>query len=126
MGVGKLEDRAREIAVEIDSESRRLAEANKNFKKSERGIREYLYRSEEDHKNYGRIQDMVEKMQQQVKMYKKQLEEAEDIAANNLSKFRLVYQALGEASSRAEETEQELERSKQKERAASVAKEFKY
>jgi hypothetical protein len=48
----------------------------------------FLYRSEEDRKNAERMRDLVDKMQAQIRTYKKQIEEAEEIAAINLSKFR--------------------------------------
>jgi myosin heavy chain 6/7 len=49
-----------------------------------------LRRSEEDRKNAERMRDLVDKMQAQIRTYKKQIEEAEEIAAINLSKFRHV------------------------------------
>ena len=36
------------------------------------------------------LQDLIDKLQHQVRLYKKQLEEAEDIASNNLVKYKLV------------------------------------
>jgi hypothetical protein len=47
-----------------------------------------VHRSEEDRKNAERMRDLVDKMQAQIRTYKKQIEEAEEIAAINLSKFR--------------------------------------
>jgi hypothetical protein len=47
-----------------------------------------INRSEEDRKNAERMRDLVDKMQAQIRTYKKQIEEAEEIAAINLSKFR--------------------------------------
>ena len=35
-------------------------------------------------------QDLIEKLQHQVRLYKKQLEEAEDIASSNLAKYKVV------------------------------------
>ena len=39
----------------IDDEERRKADALKNLKKADRGIKEYLYRASEDQKNSERI-----------------------------------------------------------------------
>ena len=39
---------------------------------------------------FSSCQDLIDKLQHQVRMYKKQLEEAEDIAANNLAKYKVV------------------------------------
>ena len=36
------------------------------------------------------MRDLVDKMQAQIRTYKKQIEEAEEIAAINLSKFRCI------------------------------------
>ena len=37
------------------------------------------------------MQELVDKLQNKVRSYKKQIEEAEEIAALNLAKFRQVY-----------------------------------
>eukprot|EP00092_Neocalanus_flemingeri_P016779 GFUD01018148.1.p1 GENE.GFUD01018148.1~~GFUD01018148.1.p1 ORF type:complete len:1458 (+),score=511.32 GFUD01018148.1:400-4374(+) len=122
--IGKLEEKLRELVAEIDDEERRRAEALKNLKKTERGVNEYLYRSNEDTRNSERIKDLIDRMQQQVRMFKKQLEEAEDIAANNLAKFKVVQKALFEAQERAGETESEVDRKKGLSRGVSLAREF--
>ena len=90
--VAKLEGRCRELEAELDAEQRRVGDAHKNLRKAERGIKEYTFRSEEDRKNAERMRDLVDKLQMQIKTYKKQIEEAEEIAALNLSKFRWVKQ----------------------------------
>ncbi len=43
---------------------------------------------------------MVDKLQQKIKSYKKQIEEAEEIAAINLAKYRKAQQELEEAEER--------------------------
>ena len=99
----KLEERIRELVCKIDDEERRKADSLKNLRKTERGVKEYIYRSGEDQKNSERIkvmtgktnieftsfmscQDLIDKLQHQVRLYKKQLEEAEDI---DETEFRL-------------------------------------
>ena len=83
---------------------------------------------------------MIDKLQHQVRLYKKQLEEAEDIASNNLAKYKLVQkvivtdlmslnsplmsQGLVNATERAGECELELDRKRGASRAASMAREF--
>ncbi len=57
----------KELEAELDSEQRRLGDATKNFRKADRGIKEYTFRQEEDRKNAERMQDLVDKLQQQVK-----------------------------------------------------------
>merc|ERR1712046_432119 len=86
--MNKMDSRIRELESEVESESRRLADSAKNLRKSERRIKELTYSSDEDRKNHERMQDLVEQLQGKIKIYKKQLEEAEEIAAMNLAKFR--------------------------------------
>merc|ERR1712014_507487 len=65
--VQKLEARMRELENELDSEQKRTAESIKSNRKMERKIKEVSYQSEEDKKNLSRIQDLVDKLQVQVK-----------------------------------------------------------
>ena len=51
--------------------------------------------------NHERMQELVDKLQNKVKSYKKQIEEAEEIAALNLAKFRKAQQELEETEDRA-------------------------
>ena len=53
--VGRLEERIRELVGQVDDEARRMAEAVKNLKKTERGVKECNYRAGEDSKNSERI-----------------------------------------------------------------------
>merc|ERR1712228_289814 len=104
--VAKLETRIRELESQLDDEARRHADAQKNLRKCERRIKELTFQSDEDKKNHERMQDLVDKLQQKIKTYKKQIEEAEEIAALNLAKFRKAQQELEEAESRADVAEQ--------------------
>ena len=53
--VGRMEERIRELVGQVDDEARRMAEAVKNLKKTERGVKECNYRAGEDSKNSERI-----------------------------------------------------------------------
>jgi len=86
--VGKLDGRVRELEGQFDNEARRHADAQKNLRKAERRIKELSFQSEEDKKNHERMQDLVDKLQQKIKTYKRQIDEAEEIAAMNLAKYR--------------------------------------
>merc|ERR1719452_445662 len=101
----KLEGRVKELEALYDDESRRHADAQKNLRKCERRIKELTFQSDEDKKNYERMQDLVDKLQQKIMTYKRQIEEAEEIAALNLAKFRKSQQELEEAEGRAENAE---------------------
>ena len=54
------------------------------------------FTSEEDQKNFERLSELVEKLQNKTRTYKKQIEDAEEIAALNLAKFRKAQQQLEE------------------------------
>merc|ERR1712158_228480 len=95
-----------------DAENRRFADAQKNLRKSERRIKELTFGSDEDRKNHQRMQSLVDQLQGKIKAYKKQIEEAEEIAALNLAKFRKVQGALGEAEARADLNESALAKSR--------------
>jgi uncharacterized protein YbjQ (UPF0145 family) len=52
------------------------------------------------------LQALIDQLQGKVKSYKKQIEEAEEIAALNLAKYRKVAGALGDAEAVADANEQ--------------------
>jgi myosin heavy chain 6/7 len=116
----KMETRIRELESELDAESRRFADATKNLRRTERRIKELTFAGDEDKKNHERMQALIDQLQGKVKSYKKQIEEAEEIAALNLAKYRKVAGALGEAEVVADENEQALARMKARARSASI------
>ena len=59
-----------------------------------------IIQQDEDQKNQGKMSDLVVKLQTKIKTYKKQIEEAEEIAALNLAKFRKAQQDLEETEER--------------------------
>merc|ERR1712195_223778 len=83
--MNKMEGRIRELESEVDAEARRCGDAIKNLRKSERRIKEMTYASDEDRKNHERMQALIDQLQAKIKSYKKQIEEAEEIAALNLA-----------------------------------------
>merc|ERR1712241_32965 len=86
--MNKMETRIRELESEVDAEARRCGDAHKNLRKSERRIKEMTYAQDEDRKNHERMQALIDQLQSKIKSYKKQIEEAEEIAALNLAKCR--------------------------------------
>ena len=119
--MNKLESRIRELESELEAENRRLADAAKNLRKAERRIKELSFASDEDRKNHERMQALVDALQSKIRSYKKQIEEAEEIAALNLAKFRQAQAQLGEAQEHADLNEQALAKAKAKGRASSAA-----
>ena len=117
--MNKMESRIRELETEIDSENRRFADTQKNLRKSERRIKELTYAADEDRKNNERMQVLVDQLQMKIKTYKKQIEEAEEIAALNLTKYRQAQVNLSEEGARADLNEQALAKTKAR-RAMSI------
>ena len=106
--MAKMETRIRELESEMDAENRRCTDAQKNLRKSERHIKELTYQQDEDRKNHERMQGLIDQLQGKIKSYKKQIEEAEEIAALNLAKFRKAQQELEETEERARLAENAL------------------
>merc|ERR1712156_120443 len=73
--MAKLESRIRELEIELGSLQNKTSETSKGFQKAERRIKELQF-------------------QQEIRTYKKQIEEAEEIAALNLAKYRKAQQEL--------------------------------
>merc|ERR1712241_223749 len=96
----KLEDRAHNIEMELNRTIQHTDEVHKTITKGERRVKELLFQQEENKKNQDRITDLVDKLQQKIKSYKKQIEEAEEIAAINLAKYRKAQQDFEEAEER--------------------------
>merc|ERR1719340_169583 len=119
--IAKMETRIRELESELDAENRRLGDASKNLRKSERRVKELTYTQEEDRKNNERMQALIDQLQGKIKSYKKQIEEAEEIAALNLAKYRQVQGNLQASGERADLHEQALAKMKASSRAGSLA-----
>merc|ERR1712241_261279 len=117
----KMETRIRELESEMDAENRRCSDAQKNLRKSERKIKELAYQQDEDRKNHERMQGLIDQLQGKIKSYKKQIEEAEEIAALNLAKYRQAQNNVAGAHERADVNEQALAKAKARSRASSLA-----
>merc|ERR1711893_485246 len=72
--IQKLEQRVRELEVELDNEQRRHAETTKGLRKQDRRLKELAFQSDEDRKQHDRMTDMVDKLQNKIKTYKRQVE----------------------------------------------------
>merc|ERR1712128_96264 len=110
--IAKMDTRIRELESEFDAENRR---------KSERHVKELTYSQDEDRKNHERMQGLIDQLQGKIRSYKKQIEEAEEIAALNLAKFRQVQGTLSQSGERADLNEQALAKMKAQSRASSLA-----
>jgi len=93
------------LEAELGSCQVRSNETHKAALRSERRIREMEFTAEEDKKKFNRYGELAEKLQEKSRVYKKQIEDAEEIAALNLAKFRKAQQQLEEAEERSTSAE---------------------
>jgi myosin heavy chain 6/7 len=100
--MAKLENRIRELEIELGSVQSKTSDTYKGYQKAERRIKELQFQQDEDHKNQDRMSDLAGKLQAKIKTYKTQIEEAEEIAALNLAKFRKAQQDLEETEARSQ------------------------
>merc|ERR1712113_1204633 len=98
--MAKLEGKIRELEAELAATQSRTGEANKAYQRAERKAKELSFAQGEDKKNQDRMSELA-KLQMKIKTYKQQIEEAEEIAALNLAKFRKAQQELEETEERA-------------------------
>merc|ERR1719319_286005 len=99
--LARLEQRVRELEAELGGTQGRTGEMMKGNQRAERKVKELLFSQDEDRKNQDRMSELANKLQQKIKTYKQQIEEAEEIAALNLAKFRKAQQELEETEDRA-------------------------
>ena len=99
--MAKLESRIRELEIELGNIQAHTGDHMKAHQKAERKIKELQFQNDEDKKNQDRMSELASKLQQKIKTYKQQIEEAEEIAALNLAKFRKAQQELEETEDRA-------------------------
>lgn len=117
--ISKLETRIRELEMDLENEGRRYAEVEKTVRKQEHRLRELAAQAEEEHKQYERSTSQIDALNQKIKTFKRQVEEAEEIAAINLAKYRKVQHDFEESEERAEQAEQAVARLRTKSRAGS-------
>ena len=67
-----------------------------------------------------RMSELANKLQAKIKTYKQQIEEAEEIAALNLAKFRQVQTNLAGSTERVDLNEQALAKTRARGRSASI------
>merc|ERR1712045_847603 len=111
--MAKLESRIREMEIELGTVQTKTSDSYKAFQKSERRIKELQFQQDEDKKNQDAMSELAQKLQAKIKTYKKQIEEAEEIAALNLAKYRKAQQELEETEDRAKMAEAHLAASRQ-------------
>jgi len=103
--VAKMETRIRDLENDLNTEAKRHSETMNNTIRHERRAKELELQTEEDQKNMKRLQEMVEKLSNKVKLYKRKVEEAEEVACVSVGKARRFQQELEEAEERADQAE---------------------
>ncbi|CAF2989025.1 unnamed protein product [Rotaria sp. Silwood2] len=116
--IAKLEQCIHELENENELEQHRHQETLEELRKNDRRLKELAFQTEEGRKNQLRLQDLTEKLQSKIKVYKRQVEEAEEIAAINLAKFRKVQTELEDSAERADLAENQLGKLRAKNRSS--------
>ena len=63
----RLEQKIKDLETQLDDEQRRLVDAQKSQRRTDRRIKELTFSQDEDHKNHERMQELVDKLQNKVK-----------------------------------------------------------
>lgn len=108
--IQKLESRVRELEVELDNEQKRHSETTKAHRQQDRRVKDLAVGQDEGRKNQDRLQILIDQLQGKIKTYKKQVDEAEEIAAINLAKYRKVQHELEDAEERADMAENSMQK----------------
>lgn len=64
------------MEVDLDNETRRCSEVQKNAKKQERRLKDVLQQQEEDQKNLQHSKDQIDRLNKKIKVTKNNQEEA--------------------------------------------------
>merc|ERR1712121_89631 len=106
--IQKMEVRIEELEVMINNEKKAHSVTMTELHTKTRSIKELILQSEEDRKNIIILQDSLDKLNEKIKMYKKQLEEQETISNSNIMRVKKFQRELESAENRAEEAESSL------------------
>merc|ERR1719495_1263231 len=114
--IQKMEIRITELEEMINAEKKSHA-----LTMTELQIKELVLQSEEDRKNIIILQESLDKLNEKIKMYKRQLEEQESISNSNIMRVKKFQRELESAESRAEEAESTLNQFRSRERVFAAA-----
>jgi len=119
--IQKMEIRITELETMINEEKKAHSVTMTEVHKRERSIKELILQSEEDRKNIIILQESLDKLNEKIKMYKRQLEEQESISNSNIMRVKKFQRELESAESRAEEAESTLNQFRSRERVFAAA-----
>merc|ERR1712110_1057435 len=100
--IQKMEVRIEELEVMINNEKKAHSVTMTELHTKTRSIKELILQSEEDRKIII-LQDSLDKLNEKIKMYKRQLEEQESISNSNIMRVKKFQRELESAENRAEE-----------------------
>merc|ERR1719299_159328 len=106
--IQKMEIRITELEEMINVEKKSHAATMTEMQVKTRQIKELVLQSEEDRKNIIILQESLDKLNEKIKMYKRQLEEQEGISNANIMRVKKFQRELECAENRAEEAETSL------------------
>jgi len=121
--IAKLQSRVRDLEAELEAEQRRHREASAAARKFERQLKEIMVQSDEDRRMITDLTEQVAMLTQKIKVYKRQVEEAEEVTSITLNKYRKLQAVLEEAESRADQAERSAIASRSRARSTSVHRE---
>jgi len=116
-----MEVRIQELEVMINEEKKAHSVSMSEVQVKSRQIKELILQSEEDRKNIIILQESLDKLNEKIKMYKRQLEEQESISNSNIMRVKKFQRELESAESRAEEAESTLNQFRSRERVFASA-----
>ena len=106
--IQKMEIRIEELEVLLSKEKQTHVETTTILHKKESSVKALLLQSEEDRKNIIILQESLDKLNEKIKMYKRQLEEQEQISNSNIMRVKKFQRELEASEARAEEAESSL------------------
>merc|ERR1711872_839457 len=118
--IQKMEMRITELETMINEKKSHSITMTEVHKK-ERSIKELILQSEEDRKNIIILQESLDKLNEKIKMYKRQLEEQESISNSNIMRVKKFQRELESSEARAEEAESTLNQFRSRERVFAAA-----
>merc|ERR1719297_536850 len=123
--IQKMEIRIQELEVMINEEKKSHAATMSELHTKTRSIKELILQSEEDRKNIIILQESLDKLNEKIKMYKRQLEEQEAISNSNIMRVKKFQRELESSEARAEEAESCLNSFRSQQRVFAAAAESK-
>merc|ERR1711923_547001 len=119
--IQKMEIRITELEEMINVEKKSHATTMTEMQVKTRQIKGLVLQSEEDRKNIIILQESLDKLNEKIKMYKRQLEEQEGISNANIMRVKKFQRELECAENRAEEAESTLNQFRSRERVFAAA-----